>query len=189
MPLLTELGNVLGCNFYKDVTPERGLVGCWPAARPHAAAAGVIFSGQNLCRAQSQFCETSKSTRSSPPQAGRILKIMFESFKSTKTLEKELREWLFNDVIKDLGEAGREEARTIAYFIDERELVTKVMGRSLSLDGENECNVKLAGKVASVSEILRWTKGNKLAHAFAKAKGWEIECEGSQAFGYTCYIK
>ena len=30
------------------------------AARPHAAAAGVIFSGQNICRAQSQNCETKR---------------------------------------------------------------------------------------------------------------------------------
>ncbi len=31
------------------------------AARPHAAAAGVIFSGQNPCRAQSQNCETKQN--------------------------------------------------------------------------------------------------------------------------------
>jgi hypothetical protein len=53
----TELKNVLGCDFYKDVAPERGLVCCRPAARPHAAAAGVIFSGQNVCRAQSENSE------------------------------------------------------------------------------------------------------------------------------------
>jgi hypothetical protein len=29
---------------------------------PHATAAGVIFSGQNFCRAQSQNCETKKHT-------------------------------------------------------------------------------------------------------------------------------
>jgi hypothetical protein len=28
---------------------------------PHAAAAGVIFSGQNFCRAQSQICETKET--------------------------------------------------------------------------------------------------------------------------------
>ncbi len=109
-------------------------------------------------------------------------------------MERELREWLFNDVVRDLGEDalsedGREEARTIAYFADERELATKVLGRTLSLEGENEYNFKMTGKAASVSEVLRWTKGNKLARAFAKANGWEIECEGSPAFGYTCRIK
>jgi hypothetical protein len=48
-------------DFYKDVAPERGLVCCRLAAPPHAAAAGVIFSGQNLCRAQSQNCDTKKT--------------------------------------------------------------------------------------------------------------------------------
>jgi hypothetical protein len=53
----TELENILGCDFYKYVAPERGLVCRWLAAQPHAAAVGVIFSGQNFCPAQSQNCE------------------------------------------------------------------------------------------------------------------------------------
>lgn len=65
MTLLTELGNFLGCDFYKYVAPERDLVCSRLAAQPHAAAAGVIFTGQNLCRAQSQNCET-KKTRARP---------------------------------------------------------------------------------------------------------------------------
>jgi hypothetical protein len=52
MPLLTELGNFLGCDFYKYVAPERGLVDFRLAALPHAAAAGVIFPGQNFQRAR-----------------------------------------------------------------------------------------------------------------------------------------
>lgn len=44
----TEIENVLGRDFYKYVAPERGLVCCRPAALPYAAAAGVIFSGQNV---------------------------------------------------------------------------------------------------------------------------------------------
>jgi hypothetical protein len=35
----------------RDITPRT-------ASPPHAAAAGVIFSGQNFCQAQSQNCET-----------------------------------------------------------------------------------------------------------------------------------
>jgi len=54
MPLLTELGKCFGLDFYKYVAPERGLIGFQLAALPHAAAAGVIFPGQNVCRAQSQ---------------------------------------------------------------------------------------------------------------------------------------
>ncbi len=61
MPLLTELGNFLGCDFYKYVAPERGLVCCRLAAQPHAAPTGVIFSGQNFRRAQSQNCETKQN--------------------------------------------------------------------------------------------------------------------------------
>jgi hypothetical protein len=62
MPLLTELGNFLGCDFYKYVAPERGWVGFRLAALPHAAAAGVIFSRQIFCEAQSQNCEAKKHT-------------------------------------------------------------------------------------------------------------------------------
>jgi hypothetical protein len=52
MPLLMELGNVLECDFYKAVAPDGAD---WPAQwRRDAAAAGLIFSRQNFCRAQSQ---------------------------------------------------------------------------------------------------------------------------------------
>jgi hypothetical protein len=37
-------------------------LGLWLAALPHAATAGMIFSGQNFQRAQSQNCETKKHT-------------------------------------------------------------------------------------------------------------------------------
>jgi hypothetical protein len=70
MPLLTELGNFLGCDFYKYVAPERGLVCCRLAARPHAAPTGVIFSGQNFCRAQSQNCETKTPNACAARQTG-----------------------------------------------------------------------------------------------------------------------
>jgi hypothetical protein len=59
MPLLTELENVLELRCYKDFAPD-GADG--PAqGRRDAAAAGVIFSGQSLCEAQSQNCETKTS--------------------------------------------------------------------------------------------------------------------------------
>jgi hypothetical protein len=37
-------------------------LGLWLAALPHVAAAGVIFSGQNVCRAQSRNRKTKKHT-------------------------------------------------------------------------------------------------------------------------------
>jgi hypothetical protein len=42
MPLLTELENVLGCDFYKDFAPD-GAVNRAPGA-PGRRAAGVVFS-------------------------------------------------------------------------------------------------------------------------------------------------
>ena len=75
MPLRTELGNVLGRNFDAagvsvkcgtGLRPVRGwehrpevcaTITPRTASLPNAAD-GVIFSGQNFCRAQSQNCET-----------------------------------------------------------------------------------------------------------------------------------
>jgi hypothetical protein len=110
---------------------------------------------------------------------------MFESFKSAKTLEKELRAWLVNDTVKILSESERNNAVELANSKGERELVTEVMSLSLSLHADHQNDWMATGKAAPFSEVLHCTKGNKLAHAFAKAKGWELECEGSQAFGYT----
>jgi hypothetical protein len=114
---------------------------------------------------------------------------MFESFKSAKILEKELRAWLVNDTVRILGEPERNNAAELANSKDERELVAEVMSLSLSLRADQKNDWMATGKVAPFSEVLRCIKGNKLAHAFAKAKGWELVCEGSQAFGYTCHIK
>jgi len=63
MPLLTELGDDWGLDFYKDVAPERGLACRRLVAMPHAAAAGVIFSRQNSCWAQSRNCEMEATSR------------------------------------------------------------------------------------------------------------------------------
>lgn len=114
---------------------------------------------------------------------------MFESFKSTKTLEKELRTWLVNDTVRILGESERKNAVELANSKSEQELAIKVMSISLSLWADHQNDRMAGGKATPFSEVLHYTKGNKLAHAFAKAKCWELECEGSQAFGYTCYIK
>jgi len=59
LPLLEERAGVrtdVETNFFPV-----GILICRLAARPYAAAAGVVFSGQNFCRAQSQNCETEKT--------------------------------------------------------------------------------------------------------------------------------
>ena len=100
-----------------------------------------------------------------------------------------MRAWLVNDAVRILGESGRADATELANARDERKLVTEVMSVSMTLQADHKNNQMITGKPPSVSDVLHFVKGNKLAHAYAKAKGWDLECSGSQAMGYDCEIK
>ncbi len=114
---------------------------------------------------------------------------MFESFKSQKTLVKELRVWLIEYHLKILGETERQMIEELVDSKTDDELATDAMSASLTMRAELQTEQLLSGKTQSPLDIFFYSRGNKLAHALAKAKGWELECSGSQALGYTCYIK
>lgn len=100
---------------------------------------------------------------------------MFESLKSTKTLEREMRSWLIENSVRIAGESIREDARAVAEMADERELLVKVANEVMALREDGQTSRLFGGPAQPLSDVLRWTKGLRLIQAFAKAKGWKIE--------------
>ncbi len=94
MPLLTELGNGLGCDFYKDVAPERGWVCCRLAAHLTPPPPVWFFLDKIF--------------------AGRIVKIVSEADNSsTLSLEEEKLLTKYMDFYRAL-ETGKRQPTTVA---------------------------------------------------------------------------
>ena len=108
---------------------------------------------------------------------------MFESFKSAKTLEHELREWHVEHKLWGLPPEDRE------LFQDGMvDYVTLLDERALALEGV-EIVMRLMslnqfGTPVPRSEHSHWCKVLRLAKAFAKAKGWQICGNTRDGFRY-----
>ena len=110
---------------------------------------------------------------------------MFEFLKSTRTLERNLRDWLVEDIVRRCGESARANAISISEM-HERDVLEHAASTVMTWKGNGEFNRVALGQAQPLSEVLHWTQGLRLVNAFAKAKGWRITCSGSPSSGYLC---
>lgn len=96
---------------------------------------------------------------------------MFESIKSVETLEKELRELVFNDFV---GPVGDEAARQHVDFMEAEDVVLEVYKTFSSRVSDSEFNRISVGQQLGFKEIAELAKIQRLVKSFLKKKGWTV---------------
>ena|SRR5436309_6741128 len=113
---------------------------------------------------------------------------MFNFFKSTENLERELRQWVIDDSVFRLG-IERNEAQEFINDLDIKEVLKKVAETAYYGTQTAKMMRALSGATPSAREQLFFLKGIKLVQDFAKRKGWKVRVNGSPLMGsYQCEI-
>ncbi|MDA8990765.1 hypothetical protein N9H45_04490 [Opitutales bacterium] len=113
--------------------------------------------------------------------------MLFNSFKSTNTLEREVRDWKYDDDCIHLGERKAYNLREITYNSPMIDISQTVMETAFGGYERNKAVRTISG-TWDTKENLRFIKGISLVQKLAKKRKWRIMQEGSAMLGYKIEI-
>jgi len=105
--------------------------------------------------------------------------MLFDGFKSVTTLEREIRDWYYEDNVQLMGKKEAYEMRDHFYERPIIEVAKDVMETAYS-------NYHQGG--GSTEENLRYLKAMNLVQKMAKKNRWKLFSEGAPALGYRIEI-
>lgn len=108
---------------------------------------------------------------------------MFEAFKSDKKIEMELRDWLYDILVKVMGQEHAHEERVHVYEeLELDELLIKAASYAYDDIRQAKINEQLTGKMPDKIHYLSCVNIHDKANKLAKRKGWRLY-KGVDEFG------